>query len=442
MRSRSLALFLAATLGVGRGVSAEPQGINLETALRLAGSQSLTLEIARERVREARSVVEQERQAVFPWLAPGVGYRRHDGNLQDVVGDVFDVSKQSAAAALTVRAQLDLGDSLYRVLAARQTVRAVEADEAVRRRDTLTAAAAGYLELSRAEASRTVAEDAVQVTEELLRQVRQAVGAGVAFAGEIPRAEGQRERNLALRLVADENTRLASVRLAQILRLPAATELRPELAEFLPVVWVPTNRSLDSLVTAAWQSRPERRRSEAQLAAVQARREGVTKGPWIPILGAEAAFGGLIGGRNGDFRNGDDYQEYGLGLSWRLGPGGLGDRARVRTATSRLHLAELGREQERDEITREVIEAQIRAQTLAQRLDVAGRALAAAQKLLDLTRARREFGVGAVLEAIEAERELTRSRLDQVGTLADHNRAQWELWRVTGIESLPVGAPK
>lgn len=441
MRAWALLLAVGLSLVGERGATAESQSINLETTLRLAGSQNLTLAIARERVHEARSLADQDRQSLFPWLAPGVGYRRHDGNLQDVIGDVFGVSKQSGSAALTLRSQVELGDAIYRVLAARQTVRAVEAEEAVRRREILATAAAGYLELSRAEAGIVVAEESVRVADEFLRQVRQAIAAGLAFAGEASRAEVQRERNEALRLSAREQARVASARLAQTLRLPLTLELRPDLTEFLPVVLVETNRSLDSLVAGALQLRPEIRRADAQLAAARQRRDGATRGPWIPTLGAEAGFGGLMGGRNGAFRNGDDFQEYGVGLSWRIGPGGLGDRARTRTATTRLHLAELGREQERDEITREVIEARIRAQTLAEKLQVAVRSLAAAQRLMDLTRARREFGVGAVLEAIDAERELTRSRLEQVGVLAEHNRVQWELWRVSGMESLPAKSP-
>src|ERR1043165_7582569 len=67
-----------------------PQLIDLATALRLAGAQNLDVAIARERVKEAKAQHDQARMQFLPWLSPGIGYRRHDGNIQDVVGNVFD----------------------------------------------------------------------------------------------------------------------------------------------------------------------------------------------------------------------------------------------------------------------------------------------------------------------------------------------------------------
>jgi len=163
-----------------------------------------------------------------------------------------------------------------------------------------------------------------------------------------------------------------------------------------------------------------------------ARRQGATKGVWMPTLGAQAAFGGMAGGRGGDWASGGDFQDYGLGVSWRIGPGGIGDRSRIRTADSRLRLAELEREQLRDEVTREVVEVRSLSEMTAAQIELAGRAVAAARRLVELTRGRREYGVGVVLEAIEAERELTRAMADQLKAVSAHNRTQWELWHVSG----------
>lgn len=441
MRSRLRAWLTGLTAALalpGLARAAEPQAINLESALRLAGAQNLAVALARERVREARAVQDQDRQALYPWLAPGLGYRRHDGNLQDIVGDVFNASKQSGTAALGLVAQVEPGEAIYRSLASRQLVRAAEAGEVAERRLALFRAAAGYLDLCRSTAAVTATEEATRIAGDFLRQVREAVAAGLAFTGEIQRAEVQLERNRTLGLQAREQVRLASARLAQTLHLPPALELQPNLAEFVPVVLIETNRSLDSLVAAALQSRPELRQTDARIGAARERRRGVTTGPWIPSLGAGVAVGGLVGGRNSEFGNGDDFQDYTVGLAWRVGPGGIGDRARVRAADSRLRLAELEREQAREEITREVVEAQVRADTLAGRLVLAGRTVAAARKLWDLTQARREFGTGAVLEAVEAEREWTRARLEHLAVLAEHNRGQWELWRVAGPDEPPA----
>ena len=56
----------------------------------------------------------------------------------------------------------------------------------------------------------------------------------------------------------------------------------------------------------------------------------------------------------------------------------------------------------------------------------------AAEGSLQLTRLRKEFGVVAVLEDIQAEQDLTRTRLDYVTAIAEFNKAQYALLKATG----------
>jgi outer membrane protein TolC len=56
----------------------------------------------------------------------------------------------------------------------------------------------------------------------------------------------------------------------------------------------------------------------------------------------------------------------------------------------------------------------------------------AAEGTFRLTRQRKEFGIGAALEDIIAEQDLTRARLDYVAIVAEFNKAQLSLLRTTG----------
>lgn len=419
---------------------AEPSTIDLPTALRLAGARNLAMEVARERVREARGQLDQERLRLFPWIAPGIGYRRHEGNLQDIVGDVFNASKQSGTAALTLQAQLDLGDAAYRVLAAKQAVAASEAGSESRRRETVLSAAVAYTELGRAAAAVATVDEARRITRATLEQVRAAQAAGLAPAADVRRVEVQAGRNESLWLEAAQSRQLASARLALLLRLPPTDPLVPDARDFVPMVLVPTNRALDSLVASALRLRPEMRRSEAVVGLAEARRQGATRGVWYPSVGAQASFGGLAGGRHGAWARGDDYQDYGLGLSWRIGPGGIGDGSRIRSEGARLRIARLERDQLQDELVLGLVELRSRTETAARRVEVSGQTVQSARALVATTRDRREYGVGMVLEAIEAERELARAQAEHVEAVAGHNRAQWELWHASGQDQPSLDA--
>src|SRR5262249_50699100 len=100
--------------------NAQTNTINLETVLRLARAQNLDVQIARSRLAEAKAVHESARAQFFPWLSPGIVYRRHDGLIQDTTGKIFDVHKQSYAPGATLGAQLDIGDALFKSLSTKQ----------------------------------------------------------------------------------------------------------------------------------------------------------------------------------------------------------------------------------------------------------------------------------------------------------------------------------
>lgn len=431
MRCALGVLTVVAGLCVSAAQGAEAT-LNLEAALRLAGANNLTIRMARERVTEALSHLQQQREQFLPWVAPGVGYRRHDGNLQDVVGEVFDVSKQSGNVALAVQAQVDLGEAYYRVLAAKQEVAASEADAEIRRRETCLSVAIAYTELCRAVANASASEDALEISRRTAQQVEEAVAAGLAFTGDAQRSAVQRGRAEAEGVEGRLAVRLASARLARLLRLPPEEPLLPDLNDFLPVVIVATNQPLSTLVSSALTKRPEIRRAEAVVSGVRARRDGAVKGPWWPTLGAQVGVGLLAGGPNDQFGNGDDYGDYSAGLSWRIGPGGILDRARQRAAGARVRIAEMEADDLKDRITTEVVELRSRAEFAVEQVAIAARNVAASRRLLELTQGRREFGIGAVLEAVDAERELARTRTEHLKAIANHNRCQWEFWYVIG----------
>ena len=53
-------------------VAPAPGTIDLPTALRLAGANNLDVQIAREKVNEARAVSDSARARFFPWIAPSI----------------------------------------------------------------------------------------------------------------------------------------------------------------------------------------------------------------------------------------------------------------------------------------------------------------------------------------------------------------------------------
>jgi len=424
MRALLLLILLAAT--------AHAEKIDLPSVLRLAGADSVEVRIAQERLAEARAREDGTLWQMFPVISPGVTYRNHSGQLQDIVGQVTDITKSSFGAGATLQLSLEIGESTYRRLAAKQMTLAAEHRLESERRRMLLAAAEAYFELTAAQAAADLQEDAVRLASDLHRQVSAAVAAGLAAKGDEHRAFAQLTRAQIRREQARDARRGAAARLAEVVRLPVDVDLTP--ADRRPVaIAVPgSDRKLDALVQTALARRPEIAEAERLDSAAQENLAGAKYAPLWPTLGAQV-FGGGLGGSPSSAR--DDWgrsTDTQVTLSWRIGAGGLLDSSRVRAAEAAAAQGRLGIERIRDAVTREVVEAHAAVQATSAAVKSAQAGLKSAEDGLKLAAQRRDFAVGAVMETLQSQQDAVQARLEAVRSVADLNKARHRLKAAVG----------
>jgi outer membrane protein TolC len=119
-------------------------------------------------------------------------------------------------------------------------------------------------------------------------------------------------------------------------------------------------------------------------------------------------------------------------LSWRIGPGGLFDSGRVKAGQARLAATQLGQSKLKDAVISQVVTAAARMQSLSDQIALAQRNLATANETFRLTRQRKQYGVGIVLEDIQAQQALTQAHSDYVTAVAEHDKAQYGLNKAVG----------
>src|SRR2546425_7900553 len=198
--------------------------IDLPSALRLAGAQNLDIQLAREKLAEAYAAEESAMERFFPWLAPGVTYRRHDNLIQNTEGVIEEVHKQSYAPGGTVVAQTDIGDAIFKSLEAHQLTKAARHGLDVQEQETILAAAHGYFDLAAAHEAVGVAREALRASTDYAAEIDRAVNAGIAFKGDALRVKVQQQRDeIALRR-AEGKGRLASPEVVQGFDLDSIVE--------------------------------------------------------------------------------------------------------------------------------------------------------------------------------------------------------------------------
>ena len=274
--------------------------------------------------------------------------------------------------------------------------------------------------------------EAIQVSQDYQRQLHDAVGAGIAFRGDELRVQSQTEHYRISLEQALEQERVSAVNLAQVLHLDSTIALAAQDTGLAPLTLVTTNAAMASLVEQALRLRPELKQSQAFLAASRATKNGAVYGPLIPSIGAQVFGGGLGGGPDGGPSDFGAEGDYTVGLTWRIGPGGLFDSGRISASKARLASAQLADAKIKDLIISQVVSGLVRMNSKAIQIQLAERNLATSTETLRLTRQRKQFGVGVVLEDIQAQQALTQARSDYVTAVAEYDKAQYEVTKAAG----------
>jgi len=139
--------------------------IDLPTALRLANAQNLDVQIARERLKEAKANHESAVEQFLPWISPGASFRRHENEIQDVNGTIMQVDKQSYTVGGALTAEVNIGDAIYKSLAAKQLITAANHALESQQQDSTLAAAQGYFDLAKARALLDVVNESLSISQ-------------------------------------------------------------------------------------------------------------------------------------------------------------------------------------------------------------------------------------------------------------------------------------
>ena len=410
--------------------------------LRLAGARNLEVQIARERLREAQAELISSKERFFPWIAPGVGYHRRDGVAQAVpAGTISDAHFQSYSPGVGLAAQLELGDAIYKNLAAKQVVKASDHALETQRQDAILVAARGYFELAKARGLVEVARESLRTSQNYEQELHQAVGAGIAFKGDELRIQTQTKQfEISLRQ-ALEQQRVTAVELARILHLDSRVELLPQDGGQLRLTLFEPQSTLDPLVNQALGSRPELKESQALILAAEENKKGSLYGPIIPSLNAQVFGGGLGGGPDGGPDHFGAEGDYLIGMSWRIGPGGLFDSGRIRASKARFAATQLGDARLKDDIVAQVVAGVTHLRSVAEQITMAETKVTLASETLRFTSERKQYGVGVVLEDLQAQQDLDRARSDYLNLLAEYNKAQYSLSRAVGYVPNSTATP-
>ncbi len=427
--------------------------IDLPTALRLADANNLIVAFAREQISQALAGLDAASALWLPSVQGGGSYARHEGAIQRIEGTQIITSRAgyngglgagaygtTTPAVPGLYANFALAEAYFRPLAARRFADSRDRAAAAVTNDMLLQVSLGYFELLRSGEERVIAE-AVRADAEKLADLTLAyadTGAGL-------RADANRARaELAVRINdvprAVEAQRVASARLAQLLRLDPTVVLEPADPAVAPIEIMPLCGDVKELVVQGLSMRPElaENRELVAEALVRLRREEVAV--FVPSVVVGASYMGLGAGINEQLAPFHDRFDFDALAFWQVRNLGFGEAAARRGAQATVRVAQWKQLAMMDQIAREVVEAHVQVQARQVQIATARSGVEAALASQQQNIERIQQAKGLPIEVLQAIQALAQARREYLRTVIDYNTAQFTLYRAVGWPTrMPAG---
>jgi hypothetical protein len=390
----------------------------------------------------------------------GADYIRHDGFGPDFNRGLntpqrpLNQNINFLYAGVGLTQSFALADAIFEPLAARQVLNSRRWDIQTAKNDALLATARAYFDVHQARGHYAGAVDVVERGQKLVERI---TGLSEDL---VPAVEADRAQRLLATVQQHaasmrQEWRVASANLTQVLRLDPRVVVEPAEHDHVQITLIDPARPLDDLIPVGLTNRPELASQQSLVGAVaeRIRREkGRMLTPSIMLNGFQTPNELIQVGAQGfgfdrNLNLWSARNDFSPQVVWQLEGLGLGNLARIKEQRGEQSRAIIELFKVQDAVAADVTRAQARVQAAAVRVIQAERSLRAAIVNFDgnyegLAQTRRFENVLVQVfrpqEAVIALSDLMNCYNEYFTTVADYNRAQFELYHALGYPASDV----
>ncbi|HEY0982329.1 TolC family protein [Schlesneria sp.] len=420
--------------------------LSLDHVLSLADAQNPNVAFARERILESYARVDRAQGLWLPSLRAGANYYHHEGEVQDVLGNVFSTNKTNAYGGLGasagagsgsptipgVVAQFHTTDAIFQPRITEHQAASRQFGATAARNDVLRNTAVAYLELLRAEQSLAIAEEALFNTKKLAELTGSYAETGQGLRSDYERMlaeQGVREAEVAAGV---EGVRVASARLIQLLHGDQSVRISTNEPVVAPLALLDKNETPASLVATALTRRPELAEQQHLVCEAVERLNREKYAPLIPSVLLGMSYGAFGGGLGSTIGNTNDRLDVDALAFWEVRNLGVGERAARGEAASVVRQNQKRQLALMDQVAREVVEFHAKVTEREKRIEYSRKGIIAAERSYQLNTERIKNAQGLPIESLQSVQALAIARLAYLNAVIDYNTAQFELCRAIG----------
>ena len=429
----------------------EPSTAQLDfwSALELGGANSLLIELARQQVELGEQQTVEAQALWYPSLRMGLGYSRHDGQLQSTAGDVIQAGRNSfffgggaglgsvplpggAGGPPRMFVNLSLADARFEPVIAGRLLEASRSAQSSVMNDVLLEIAIAYIDVLEARSRLVHVRQSHQDATAMLELARLFAREGKGSEAEVNRAQVEQAQ---MQILLEDSQRQIIVRTAQLcqkLHLPPDTQLVPEEEQLRPMQVIEDQQGHSALVAHGLARRPE---LATQTSLIEAAEGELTKEqwrPWLPNLQVGASGGTFGGGASGTFANQAGRGDLEVLAVWEWRNLGVVDYAIQAQQQTRIQQQQTKRALIRDQVVTEITVALADVESYRRQMATALESLQAADDSYRRNQQRVREAEAMPLELIHAIRARMQARNNYTDAIASFNRAQFRLLRAVG----------
>ncbi|MGQ0634014.1 MAG: TolC family protein [Planctomycetaceae bacterium] len=436
--------------------------INLATALRLSDARPLIVAAAQASAWVAEAELQRAQVLWVPSLNMGADYIRHDGFGPDFNRGIntpqrpLNQNINFLYAGGGITQNVAMTDAIFEPLAARQVLNSRRWDIQAAKNDALLATARAYFRVHQYRGQYAAALDVVDRGRKLVNRLT-GQSQDLVPRIEVDRAKSQLAHMEQKAASAREEWRVASADLTEVLRLDPRVVVEPAEPDHLQITLIDPGRPLDELIPIGLTNRPELASQQAIVGAVaqRIRRErGRILMPSLMLNGFQTPyeliqFGAQGIGHDRSLNLWSARDDFSPQVIWQWQAMGLGNHARIKEQRGEQSRAMVDLFKVQDSVAAEVTRSQARLQSAAVRVVQAERGLRESRVTFDgnfegLRQTKRFDNVLIQIyrpqEAVIALDHLMVAYDAYIATVADYNRAQFEVFHAMGYPASEITA--
>ena len=431
-------LALIVALALGGGVSTAhakdelpppAQGVlTVDDAVRLSLAKNHDLRSIEEAIRVAAGQRDQALQGYLPSLSARVDYSRNfDNNIIIQGGASFQANPDNYQTNFSLTQTILDWQAIKSIQSANRNKEASEYDYRSARNDLVLATKQQYYALVRAQLLETVADSALVLSQQELRRVQSLFELGMVAKGDVLKAEVRLSESQLDKIRNGGTAVLERARLASMIGQSPTDDLRADVQN---VARDPVPVDSAAVFQEALANRPDLHASQQSWQAAEAA-VGAAQANWYPTLR-----GGLHFSRSDTTLRftGERSRAGTVSLDFPLFQTPWATKGLVQESRARSEQARYAYEKKRLDVEVEIREAVQIARSANEGLLVASSGLESAEEDLKLSQEKYNVGSGTILELIDAQVALQRSRSNLVQAVTEARIAEARLSRVRGTQ--------